>query len=135
MALVLVMEDEPNIALVLEIALSEEGHKVVKVSNGLDGMQRLNQLPRPDIVLTDLSMPGLSGQAVAQNMHSDPNLKDIPVVILTGSDPTWSKFPPRESYQAFLTKPFDICDVVEIVNTLTAKNPQPLRDSYVSCAG
>lgn len=119
MAKVLVMEDERGIAMVLQIALSEEGHKVVVVRDGRDGMKIMEQGPIPDIVLVDLAMPGMGGCKVVETMQSAPALKGIPVVILTGSDADWTKLPPENSYKCLIGKPFDLNEVIETVNTLT----------------
>ncbi len=121
MARVLVIEDEPTIAMVLELALSEEGHEVATAPDGVSGLKQMKQSPAPDIVLLDLYMPGLSGQAVANAMHSNPVLRDIPVVIISGSIPNPDSFPTKDSYQALITKPFDLDDVTSIVATLTEK--------------
>lgn len=117
MARVLIMEDEPSIALVLKIALTEEGNEVVTAANGIEGLARLRQGPAPEIVFVDLKMPGMGGRAVCEKMHADPGLKDIPVVILSGSLPDRNLLPPRCTYRLLLPKPFDL---VEIINTVNA---------------
>ncbi|OPY58037.1 MAG: Polar-differentiation response regulator DivK [Pelotomaculum sp. PtaU1.Bin035] len=119
MALVMIMEDEPNIALVLEIALTEEGNEVISVRNGFLGLERLKQKPEPEIIFVDLNMPVLSGRAVIEYINSAPNLRHIPVVILTGSLPDLDDKPPRGSYQALINKPFDLDEVINMVNVLS----------------
>ncbi len=125
MARVLVIEDEPGIAMVLKIALSDEGHEVVTAFNGLTGLKLLNQAPNPEIVFVDLNMPGLSGRAVIETMIGRPGLKDIPVVIISGSVPDSPHFPPRGTYSAIITKPFDLNDVIETANYLTGTGQIP----------
>lgn len=124
MALVMVMEDEPNIALVLEIALTEEGNEVISVPNGLLGLERLKQKPTPEVIFVDLNMPVLSGRAVIENINADPNLRHIPVVILSGCLPDLDNVPPRGSYQALISKPFDLDEVINMVNLLSAGKQQ-----------
>lgn len=118
MALVMVMEDEPNIALVLQLALTEEGNDVISVPNGLLGLERLKQKPAPDIIFVDLNMPVLGGRAVIERINSDPELRQIPVVILSGCLPDSDKVPPRGSYRALISKPFDLVEVINMVETL-----------------
>lgn len=122
MARVLVIEDEPTIAMVLEIALSEEGHEVTTALDGLCGLNKIRQSPVPDIVFLDLYMPGLNGQTVVNTMRSDTALRDIPVVIISGSIPNEDNFPTRDSYQALITKPFDLQDVISTVDALVPKD-------------
>ncbi|MDF9407030.1 response regulator [Pelotomaculum isophthalicicum JI] len=124
MALVMVMEDEPNIALVLEIALTEEGNEVITLPNGLLGLERLKQKPAPEIIFVDLNMPILSGRTVIEKINADPNLRHIPVVILSGCMPDLDNAPPRESYRALLSKPFDLDEVINMVNVLSAGKQQ-----------
>ncbi|KKM08698.1 hypothetical protein SY88_22940 [Clostridiales bacterium PH28_bin88] len=118
MARVLVIEDEPGIAMVLREVLREEGHNVITVPNGVSGLERLRRAPVPEIVLVDLVMPRMNGRAVVEAMRSDPMLQDIPVIIITGSLPCAENLPPEGSYQAFISKPFDLTDVLETVHSL-----------------
>jgi len=122
MARVLIMEDEPNIAFVLKLAISEEGHEVQTCRDGLCGLQQLEEGPLPDIVLVDLCMPKISGRTVVETMHESPKFKNIPVVIMTGSIPDSKDFPPAHSYRTLITKPFDIFKVLDTINELTRQN-------------
>ncbi len=129
MARVLVIVDEPNISLVLKIAISEEGHEVLTASNGRAGLELLDQTPAPDIVFVDLCLPGLSGSVVAETIHADKRLRDIPVVIITGSIPNSDNFPPPECYRALISKPFDLMLVLDLIEKLTVpakENPAAL---------
>jgi CheY-like chemotaxis protein len=127
MARVLIMEDEPNIAFVLKIAMSEEGHEVLTCQDGLCGLQQLEKGPLPDIVLVDLCMPRVNGRTVVETMHKNQKFKEIPVVIVSGSIPDSRNFPPANYYRTLITKPFDLFKVLETVNELT--NPQSLAVS------
>lgn len=127
MARVLIMEDEPNIAFVLKIAMSEEGHEVLTCQDGLCGLQELEKEPLPDIVFVDLCMPRVSGRTVVETMHKSQKYKEIPVVIISGSIPNSKQFPPANSYRTLFTKPFDLFKVLEAVDELT--KPQCLAVS------
>jgi CheY-like chemotaxis protein len=119
MARVLIMEDEPNIAYVLKIAMCEEGHEVKTCQDGWYGLQQLEQGPLPDIVLVDLCMPRVNGRTVVETMHKSQKYKEIPVVIVSGSVPDSRNFPPANCYRTLITKPFDLFHVLETVNELT----------------
>mgnify|MGYP001192686073 CR=1 FL=1 len=119
MARVLVIEDESNISLVMEIAISEGGHEVVTAPNGRAGLELLKQSPAPDIIFVDLCLPGLSGRVVAETIHADKRMRDIPVVIITGFTPNSDNFPPPDCYRAILNKPFDLLDVLDLIERLT----------------
>ncbi|MHB1418603.1 MAG: response regulator [Bacillota bacterium] len=121
MARVMVIEDEPNIAMVLEEALTDDGHEVTTALNGFTGLKRMREIPQPDIVLLDLLMPVMDGRAVIETMRSEPALRSIPVIIISGSLPGTHCYPPEGSYQAILCKPFDLLEVLAIVHSFTTE--------------
>ncbi|MHB1126344.1 MAG: response regulator transcription factor [Bacillota bacterium] len=120
MARVLVIEDEPNIAMVLEEALIDDGHEVTTALNGLAGLKNMRQFPQPDLVLLDLLMPVMDGRTVIETMRAEPELSDIPVIIISGSLPGTCSFPPKGTYQAIFCKPFDLLEVLATVQAFTA---------------
>jgi CheY-like chemotaxis protein len=83
MATVLVVDDEPLIAMALEAALEDAGHEVATAANGRQGLERLAGAPRPDVVLLDMMMPVMGGAAMRAAMTADPELRAIPVVVLS----------------------------------------------------
>ena len=123
MAKVFLMEDEPNISFVVETILTSEGHNVTAENNGIAGLATLARSSKPDIVLLDLNLPGLSGREIAKKMKATPEWKDIPIIIMSGCMDFSKDFPPKDCYEAVLTKPFDIMEMVSMVNTFTTSNP------------
>ncbi len=83
MATVLVVDDEPLIAMALEAALEDAGYAVATAANGRQGLERLAGAPRPDLVLLDMMMPVMGGAAMRAAMTADPELRAIPVVVLS----------------------------------------------------
>ncbi len=128
MALVLVVEDEPGIRLVLDLSLTGEGHKVETMKNGLLARERLDQSPRPDILIADLNLPGLSGSSLIEYVHTNPDLNDIPVIVMTGGipDPTHLS---ANHCSVILEKPFDLNELNSYVVILTSKQ----RDGSLVC--
>ncbi len=66
MVTVLVVEDEFAIAELLEMVLADEGYRVLMAANGRQGLQRLAEGPRPDLVISDYMMPILDGADMLQ---------------------------------------------------------------------
>ena len=118
MARVLIIEDEPTIALVLKESLIDEGYDVETAANGSLGLTRLRQEPLPDILLLDLFMPRISGREVIKEIREDDRLRGLPIILMTGAVPSERDFPPAQSYQAVLCKPFDLMDVILKVKQL-----------------
>ena len=78
-ALVLVVEDEPQIAAILEAYLKQEGHRVEKAADGRAALT-LYRAAKPDLVLLDLMLPGLSGMEVLRAVRADGQ---TPVILVT----------------------------------------------------
>jgi len=119
MAIVLVVDDEYGITNLLEDVLSDEGHRVLTATNGQQALERLAE-ERPDAVLTDYMMPVMDGAALIKAMADDPNLKQIPVAVMS-SVPEATV---RENCPAFavhVPKPFKIYAVIDVVADLVGK--------------
>ncbi len=80
---ILVVEDDPSVRGLLQTLLSAEGYDVVTASDGLAGLVKATSSP-PALVLLDLMMPDLGGVRVLEEMRDDPELADIPVIVVTG---------------------------------------------------
>lgn len=80
---VLVVEDDPSVRGLLHTLLSAEGYEVATASDGLAGLVKVTAAP-PALVLLDLMMPDLGGVRVLEEMRDDPELADIPVIVVTG---------------------------------------------------
>jgi DNA-binding response OmpR family regulator len=80
---VLVVEDDPSVRGLLQTLLSAEGYEVVTASDGLAGLVKATS-SHPSLVLLDLMMPDLGGVRVLEEMREDPELADIPVIVVTG---------------------------------------------------
>ena len=80
---VLVVEDDPSVRGLLQTLLSAEGYEVATASDGLAGLVKATS-SHPSLVLLDLMMPDLGGVRVLEEMRDDPELADIPVIVVTG---------------------------------------------------
>ena len=122
MGQIMVIDDEPNIRMVLELALSSAGHEVLSVKNGLEGFEKLKEGFNPDLVLVDLKMPKLSGRDFVMKMRKNPQYNNTSLVILSGSMPGLGDFPPKGTYQGIVPKPFDLSKLLELTESLFSTN-------------
>jgi CheY-like chemotaxis protein len=85
---ILLVDDEPEILRLFTRVLSssERGYHVWRANDGQRGLDLLRQR-RPDAVLLDLILPGLDGYRVLREKNADPELRDIPVIIISSRDP------------------------------------------------
>jgi CheY-like chemotaxis protein len=103
-AVVLVIDDDAMVADLLRRTLVKDGYRVEYAENGEKGLQLARQL-RPDAITLDVMMPGMDGWQVMTQLKSDPDLADIPVVLLSIVNDRKTGF--ALGATEYLTKPFD----------------------------
>ena len=81
----LIVDDQPFFTTMLRTVLEQQGFRVFVANSGPDGLKLAKKSP-PDIIVLDIEMPGMDGFAVCQKLREDAVLKNIPVVILTGTN-------------------------------------------------
>jgi chemotaxis family two-component system response regulator Rcp1 len=124
---ILLVEDNPGDVRLTREAL-REGHVRINLSVAKDGADALAMLrhepphgetPRPDLVLLDLNLPKLDGRQVLAEMKSDPDLRRIPVVVLTTSK---AEADVLRSYDlhanSYITKPVDFEQFIKVVHSI-----------------
>jgi DNA-binding response OmpR family regulator len=80
---VLVIDDDENAVKFLSVVLSENGYESISAYDGREGLQKLQE-EKVDLVILDVMMPKKTGFVLFKQMKRDENLKDIPVLMLTG---------------------------------------------------
>lgn len=124
---ILLVEDSPG-----DARLTQEALRDSKVQNNLsvveDGVEALAYLrregiyagvPRPDIILLDLNLPRKDGREVLEEIKADPELKRIPVVILTTSDDDKDILASYDLHaNCYITKPVDLSRFMTIVKSI-----------------
>jgi two-component system, chemotaxis family, chemotaxis protein CheY len=104
---VLVVDDDPNIRRMIVAALRREGYEFLEAPNGREALDVMRQ-ERPDVVVLDLMMPILSGWDVLRERADDPELRSIPVIIISANRDPEVATAVAQGICAFLPKPFDI---------------------------
>ena len=124
---ILLAEDNPGDVKLTRKAL-EKGrlaNNLHVVNDGVETMQFLRGegeyegRPRPDLVLLDLNMPRKDGREVLEDIKKSPDLKRIPVVVLTSSEAEKDVIRSYELHaNAYLTKPVDFSGFIDVVGKL-----------------
>jgi CheY-like chemotaxis protein len=122
----LVAEDDPDDQWLIQDAINESCLPEIKprfVADGVELMEYLQQMggqePRPDLIILDLNMPRKDGRAALQEIKADPNLANIPVVILTTSQSDEDfQYCQRFGVDEFFHKPSSITELENIFNRL-----------------
>jgi two-component system, chemotaxis family, response regulator Rcp1 len=121
---ILLVEDNPGDALLTRQCLdtSKVRNNLYVAENGIEAMAflhrqgRYRSVPRPDVILLDLNLPGKDGREVLAEVKNDPDLKSIPIIIFTSSDADEDIL---RSYNAhancYITKPVDFRQFHKVV--------------------
>jgi len=101
---VLIIDDEPAVREILQRLIEKEGFQAVSAETGEEGLNRARQV-RPSAITLDILMPGMDGWAVLTQLKADPDLRDIPVIIISILDEKNLGYSLGAS--DYLTKPVD----------------------------
>ncbi len=115
---ILVVDDEPNIALSLEFLMKKAGFAVEVARDGREALERLERDP-PDLVLLDVMIPEIDGFELCERIRSRPEWRHIKVVMLTarGQESERSRGLALGA-DAYVTKPFSTRDLVERIKAM-----------------
>ncbi len=124
-ALILIIEDEPEIAEILQVYLQREGFRTRHANNGRQGVQFWRQL-HPDLILLDIRMPGPDGLDVLQTIRNDSH---VPIIMLTAlSDDIEKLLSLRLGADDYITKPFNPAEVIARIRTVLRRSMRPLEN-------
>lgn len=88
---ILVIDDDKNLVEMLKIRLESEGFKVVSAYDGEEGLEKTMK-EKPNLIILDIMLPGISGYEVCQKLKDDRKTWDIPVMMLTAKGDLESRF-------------------------------------------
>ncbi len=122
MARVMAVDDDHVIRGLLEVNLEMEGHEVVTAVDGQDALVKVGST-RPDLILLDVMMPNVNGWQVAEELKGNPTTRHIPIVFLSARAMEADvRKGTALGVQAYVTKPFDPIDLMELVNRLLSEH-------------
>ncbi|HLT16408.1 MAG TPA: response regulator [Acidimicrobiales bacterium] len=118
---VLIVEDDPVILRLLEVNFELEGHEVLLAHDGAEGLE-LAKERRPDLVVTDVMMPRLSGIELVESLKGDPATAHIPIILLSAKAQTADlKAGMDAGADDYVTKPFEPLDLLDRANALLSR--------------
>jgi CheY-like chemotaxis protein len=114
---ILVVDDSPTVRKLISGKLEKCGHEVVCAVDGLDALDKINEL-MPDLILLDITMPRMDGYQVCKMIRSNDATKDVPVVMISGKDGFFDKVRGRMAgTTGYITKPFGPETLMKTVET------------------
>jgi two-component system, chemotaxis family, response regulator PixH len=103
---ILVVEDSPSELELMSHYLKESGYNVIKATGAKEALEKA-LLEKPDVIVTDVVMPGMSGFELCRYLKKDPNTQKVPIVICSSKnqeiDRLWAM---RQGADAYVTKPY-----------------------------
>lgn len=126
---ILVVEDEDDVLELLRFHLTREGFSVATATRGEDGLKAVAQ-KRPDLILLDLMLPGLSGFEVCRQLKNDPKTAGIPIVMVTAKSEEADIVVGLEvGADDYVTKPFSTKVLMSRVRATLRRQQSPSYDA------
>ena len=116
MAVIVVADDEFLLADMMVSVLGDAGHTARAAPHGLAALKLIRSL-RPELVITDFMMPLMTGLELAQAMKDDPELADIPIILVSGAPGITGRGHP-DGFDAVLDKPCNVVALIDLVRRL-----------------
>jgi len=123
---ILIVDDEYSIVDTLSAVLSIRGFEVLEAYSGEMARQLLDEHPRPDLIVLDILLPGVTGLELCQQLQADPERRGIPVMMITvitnESDVADGLWKIGTAADDFVSKPFDPFDLADRIERLLARS-------------
>lgn len=114
----MIIEDELRLGNLTAQLLQQSGYNTVVETDGKRGLQKIKK-ENPDVILTDVMLPGLTGLEICKSLKHNENLKHIPVIAITGrTDLDSQKAALKAGADYFLAKPYDLQFLLKIINSV-----------------
>lgn len=116
---IMIVDDEESLIELVTAVLEQEGYEIIPATNGEECLEKLKTM-KPDLILLDMMMPGMSGREVCDKIRKDPKTKDLKIAFLTVAkfSETGKDVLKKMSVLDYITKPFDNKDLIRRVKKL-----------------
>src|SRR5262245_45541334 len=110
---IMIVDDDASIRDLLKNRLQASGYQVWAVDNGLEALGMIKK-KKPDLIITDVYMPYVDGLSLFQEMQTNEDLRDIPLLVLSGVKSMKEIFQPSRVAK-FMAKPFEAKELLAVV--------------------
>jgi DNA-binding response OmpR family regulator len=115
---ILLIEDDPQISKLISQALQRAGYEVVTAMDGSEGLRKVKEA-NPQLVVLDISLPGVDGYQVCHYIRQDPETANLPILIVTAmSRPADQRRGFESGADDYLSKPFVLSELVTRIQSL-----------------
>lgn len=112
--MILVVEDDPQVARLIALVLQRHGHESETVADGQTALARVREL-QPSIIFADLTIKGMNGEALCSTLKSESSTSSIPYIVLSG-DRDIAQKARQCGADDFMGKPFEFADLIRLVD-------------------
>jgi CheY-like chemotaxis protein len=116
---ILIVDDDPSTRFVLRLILEREGHRILEAGNGAAALDMIRPDPLPDIVMTDLMMPLMTGMELIRRLRSEPRTAAIPIVVVSSNADAAQNLQASGEVDAIVSKPFTASKLADRIRTVT----------------
>jgi Response regulators consisting of a CheY-like receiver domain and a winged-helix DNA-binding domain len=116
---ILIVEDDADLREALSEVLRDEGYAVTSAADGQEALDRLRRELRPSLILLDLTMPVMNGWQFRAEQRQDPDLSEIPVVVLSAGEHLAEQMQPLE-IEDFVRKPIELGHLLQKIERYCA---------------
>lgn len=118
---ILVAEDNARLLHAINICLTKAGYEVMTARDGDDALIRIAETI-PDLIVSDIMMPGMDGFSLAAQIRASPRTDLIPLVFLTAKDEICDRIAGfKTGVDAYLTKPFEPDELVAVIENILSR--------------
>ena len=118
---ILIVDDEQTARHLLRYVLQLDGYNILSANDAFDAIKLLEEGERPDLIISDIMMPGMLGSELVQHLAAIPELAHVPIVLISAANHDRSLI---GNTAAFVRKPFTPAALLALVAELLAE-PQP----------
>lgn len=112
--MILIVEDDPQVARLIALVLRRAGHQCEVVSDGQTALQKAKEL-KPSLIFADLTLKGMNGEQLCSRLKSQEETREIPYVVLSG-DRDLAQKAQQCGADDYMGKPFEFPDLIRLVD-------------------
>jgi CheY-like chemotaxis protein len=125
----LLADDSITIQKVVELVLADEGFEIKAANNGEEALAAMKSF-KPDVVLADIEMPRMNGYQLCERIKTDPETRDIPVLLLAGAfEPIDEELARNVGADDYIIKPFESQELISKINAVLTTREMAARPS------
>jgi DNA-binding NarL/FixJ family response regulator len=117
----LLVDDEPNLLRAVAVSLRSGGYEVMTARSGRDALATLAETI-PDLIISDIRMPGMDGYTLVHRIRSSPRTSLIPIIFLTAKDEKTDRVEGfRTGVDAYIAKPFEPDELLAVITSIFSR--------------